>query len=114
MKRETTPIIGRPVATLIAGWSARCPVYDPSKAREGAVEPGETEVHRAFHDDLFPDTGNVAPPFSFSYHLVFEDVRIEQFQVDYPEDWPCPGPPRGRIPIYWEGARWRGSTGPIR
>ncbi len=45
------------------------------------MEPGETEVHRTFHDDLFPDTGNVPPPFSFSYHLVFEDVRIERYQL---------------------------------
>ena len=63
-------------------------IYDPSKSREGAVETGDIEVHLTFHDDLFPNTGNVPPPFSFFYHLVFEDVRIEQLQVDAPEDEP--------------------------
>jgi hypothetical protein len=57
-------------------------IYDPSHAAEGAVERGDLEVHLTFHDDLFPLTGNVPPPFSFFYHLVFEDVRIEILQGD--------------------------------
>lgn len=57
-------------------------IYDPGKAAEGAVEPGDLEAHLTFHDDLFPNTRNVPPPHSFFYHLVFEDVRIEIIQAD--------------------------------
>jgi hypothetical protein len=57
-------------------------IYNPSHAAEGAVEQGDLEVHLTFHDDLFPVTGNVPPPFSFFYHLVFEDVQIEILQGD--------------------------------
>ena len=60
-------------------------IYNPSRSREGAVEPGDLEVHLTFHDDMLPLTGNVPPHFSFFYHLVFEDVRIELVQGDEPE-----------------------------
>jgi hypothetical protein len=57
-------------------------IYNPSQAALGAVERGDIEVHLAFHDDLSPQTGNIPPPFSFFYHLLFEDVRIEILQAD--------------------------------
>ena len=57
-------------------------IYNPSKAGEGVVEPGDLEVHLVFHDDLFPVTTNIPPFFSFFYHLVFEEVQIEIVQAD--------------------------------
>lgn len=59
-------------------------VYDPSKAAEGATEPGDLEVHLVFHDERFPRTSSVPPLFSFFYHLVFEDVTIRIVQSDEP------------------------------
>jgi hypothetical protein len=57
-------------------------IYDPSRATEGVVETGDLEAHVTFHDDVFPNTDNLPAPFSFFYHLVFEDVRIEIVQAD--------------------------------
>jgi len=57
-------------------------IYNPSKGDEGAVEVGDIEAHLTFHDDVFPMTTSVPPMFSFFYHLVFEDVRIEIIQAD--------------------------------
>ncbi|RLE22970.1 MAG: hypothetical protein DRJ50_06880 [Actinobacteria bacterium] len=59
-------------------------IYDPSRGGEGAVEAGDIEAHLTFHDDAFPMTSSVPPLFSFFYHLVFEDVRIEIIQADGP------------------------------
>lgn len=59
-------------------------IYDPSKGDEGAIEVGDIEAHLTFHDDLFPMTTSVPPFFSFFYHLVFEDVRIEVIHADGP------------------------------
>ena len=57
-------------------------IYHPGKAKEGAVEPGDLEVHLTFHDERFPMTGNVPPLFSFFYHVVFEDVVITLVQAE--------------------------------
>ncbi|MCP3978670.1 MAG: hypothetical protein GY716_04965 [bacterium] len=57
-------------------------IYNPSRGSEGVTEPGDLEMHLTFHDDLLPVTTNVPPPFSFFYHIVFEDVRIEIVQAD--------------------------------
>lgn len=57
-------------------------IYDPSKGDQGAIEAGDIEAHLTFHDDVFPRTTNIPPLFSFFYHLVFEDVRIEIVQVE--------------------------------
>ena len=65
-------------------------IYNPSRAAEGVVEPGDLEVHLTFHDELFPNTGNVPPPFSFFYHVLFEDVKIEIVQADDREKTPPP------------------------
>ena len=59
-------------------------IYNPSRGDEGAVEVGDIEAHLTFHDDVFPMTTSVPPMFSFFYHLVFEDVRIEIVQADGP------------------------------
>jgi hypothetical protein len=56
-------------------------IYDPSRGDEGAVEVGDIEAHLTFHDDVFPITTSIPPLFSFFYHLVFEDVRIEILQA---------------------------------
>lgn len=57
-------------------------VYDPSKGNYGAVDPRDLEVHLVFHDERFPRVDNIPPIFSFFYHLVFEEVRIEIIQAD--------------------------------
>jgi hypothetical protein len=59
-------------------------IYNPSRGDDGAVEVGDIEAHLTFHDDVFPLTTSVPPLFSFFYHLVFEDVRIEIIQADGP------------------------------
>ena len=60
-------------------------IYDPSRAAEGALEPGDLEVHLTFHDDLFPRTSSLPPVYSFFYHILFEEVRIEIVQSDAQE-----------------------------
>jgi hypothetical protein len=57
-------------------------IYDPSRGDEGAVETGDIEAHLVFHDDAFPTTTSIPPLYSFFYHLVFEEVRIEILQSD--------------------------------
>jgi len=52
-------------------------IFNPRHASEGAVEPGDLEVHLVFHDDRFPYTSNVPNFFSFHYHVLFEEVTIE-------------------------------------
>lgn len=64
------------VRTLAGG------IYNPTHASEGAVEPGDVEAHLVFHDDLRPVTSNVPDLYSFFYHVVFEDVRIEIVQSE--------------------------------
>jgi hypothetical protein len=59
-------------------------IYNPSNGDEGAVEVGDIEAHLTFHDDVFPMTTSVPPIYSFFYHLVFEEVRIEIVQADGP------------------------------
>lgn len=59
------------VRTLFGG------IYNPMLQAEGIVEEGDLEVHLVFHDDQFPMTSNIPPLFSFFYHLVFEEVKIE-------------------------------------
>jgi len=65
-------------------------IYNPSAQDRGAVETGDLEVHLTFHDDAFPVTQNIPPIFSFFYHLVFEEVRIEIRQFE-PDQMPQPG-----------------------
>lgn len=44
----------------------------------GAVDYDDLEFHVVFHDAAGPSmTTNFPPPFSFFYHLVFEEVRVE-------------------------------------
>jgi len=50
------------------------PTIDPTN---GAVDYDDLEFHLVFHDAPGPLTDNFPPPFSFFYHLVFEDVRVE-------------------------------------
>ncbi len=59
-------------------------VYNPSQGGEGAVEVGDLEVHMTWHDDAFPMTTNIPPIFSFFYHVIFEEVRMEIVQADGP------------------------------
>ena len=59
-------------------------IYNPSRGGEGAVEVGDIEAHLTFHDDVFPMTTSIPPLFSFFYHVVFEEVRIEILQPEGP------------------------------
>lgn len=53
-------------------------IYDPSLQSQGDTQPEDLEFHLVFHDAPGPgSTGNFPPPFSFFYHLTFEDVEIE-------------------------------------
>jgi len=69
-------------------------IYSPREMANGAVEPGDLEVHLVFHDDIYPLTDNMPPLFSFFYHLLFEDVRIE---IVHQEQQPRPAPPVGPL-----------------
>jgi hypothetical protein len=71
-------------------------IYNPSHEAEGAVEPGDLEVHLVFHDDIFPRTTSLPPIYSFFYHLLFEEVKIEIVQSDAQER-PVPFSVEGRI-----------------
>lgn len=51
-------------------------IFDFSVADQGAVTPDDLEFHLVFHDAPGPATDNVPPPFSFFYHLTFEDVKM--------------------------------------
>ena len=56
------------------------PTVDPSN---GTVDYDDLEFHIVFHDAPGPEnTTNFPPPFSFFYHLVFEDVRVDIGQSD--------------------------------
>ena len=57
-------------------------VLGPDADLPAGIEAGDIEAHLTFHDDAFPMTANVPPLFSFFYHLVFEDVRIEVVHAD--------------------------------
>lgn len=51
------------------------PTVDPTN---GAVDNDDLEFHIVFHDAPGPQmTENFPPPFSFFYHLTFEDVQVE-------------------------------------
>lgn len=51
------------------------PTVDPSN---GAVDNDDLEFHVVFHDAPGPEmTDNFPPPFSFFYHVVFEEVTVE-------------------------------------
>ena len=52
-------------------------IFDFSVADQGAVTPDDLEFHLVFHDAPGPATDNVPPPFSFFYHLTFEDVKMK-------------------------------------
>lgn len=52
-------------------------IYNPSLSSVGAVDNSDIEFHLVFHDAPGPMTTNIPPPFSFFYHLTFEDVKIE-------------------------------------
>ena len=51
-------------------------IFDFSVADQGAVTPDDLEFHLVFHDAPGPATDNIPPPFSFFYHLTFEDVEL--------------------------------------
>lgn len=53
--------------------------FDPTvDASNGAVDNDDLEFHLVFHDAPGPEmTANFPPPFSFFYHLVFEEVTVE-------------------------------------
>jgi hypothetical protein len=65
-------------------------IYNPGSQDQGAVETGDLEVHLTFHDDAFPVTQNIPPIFSFFYHLVFEEVRVDIRHIE-PDQMPQPG-----------------------
>ncbi len=53
-------------------------IYDFSQAGNGAVDQNDVEFHLVFHDAPGPNqTANLPPPFSFFYHLTFENVKIK-------------------------------------
>ncbi len=49
----------------------------PLTPADGVTDWDDMEVHFTWHDAPTPMTGNIPPPFSFFYHLVFEDVAFE-------------------------------------
>lgn len=51
--------------------------YNPMLSNSGDVDNDDLEVHLVFHDAPGPMVGNFPPPFSFFYHLTFEDVEVE-------------------------------------
>ena len=53
-------------------------VYNPDLQGEaGDIDANDLEFHLVFHDAPGPETGNVPAPFSFFYHLTFEEVKVE-------------------------------------
>lgn len=52
--------------------------YNPQLSGNGDTQPDDMEVHLVFHDAPGPDPvdGNFPPPFSFFYHVMFEEVDI--------------------------------------
>lgn len=56
-------------------------IYNPSKAANGAIDHNDLEFHLVFHDAPGASkTTSVPPPFSFFYHITFEDVKIKIHQ----------------------------------
>ena len=53
-------------------------IFNPMvNSANGAVDYTDMEFHLVFHDAPGPEmTDNFPPPFSFFYHLTFEDVRM--------------------------------------
>jgi hypothetical protein len=52
-------------------------IFDPTvNPGNGAVDPDDMEFHLVFHDAPGPATNNFPPPFSFFYHLTFEDLQL--------------------------------------
>lgn len=56
--------------------------YSPMNPADGYVDPDDVEVHLVFHTPAGPYPGptNFPPPYSFFYHIQFEDVEIEATQ----------------------------------
>lgn len=55
-------------------------IFSPMTPEDGAVDNDDLELHVVFHDapgPVVPVPGNFPPPFSFFYHLTFEDVTID-------------------------------------
>lgn len=54
-------------------------VYNPQLADRSDTQPGDREVHVDFHDAPGPGMveRNFPPPFSFFYHVTFEDVSVQ-------------------------------------
>ncbi|HBY96286.1 MAG: hypothetical protein M5U01_22080 [Ardenticatenaceae bacterium] len=54
-------------------------IYSPALQSAGDTQPDDREVHLVFHDAPGPTLveGNFPPPFSFFYHVLFEDVDVE-------------------------------------
>jgi len=58
-------------------------IFDPTvNPDNGAVDHDDLEFHLVFHDAPGPMTDNFPPPFSFFYHLTFEDVSVSVTQSD--------------------------------
>jgi hypothetical protein len=59
-------------------------IFEPGPAAgDGYVDYDDLEFHLVFHDAPEPNVeGNFPPPFSFFYHLTFEDVRLSVKQND--------------------------------
>lgn len=58
-------------------------IYNPMKADNGVVDNDDMEFHLVFEDAPGPMmTGNFPPPFSFFYHLTFEDVKLDIVQAE--------------------------------
>jgi hypothetical protein len=51
--------------------------FSAASPADGSVDYDDLEFHLVFHDAPEPNVeGNFPPPFSFFYHLTFEDVRL--------------------------------------
>jgi len=52
-------------------------IFTAADPADGSVDYDDLEFHLVFHDAAEPEVeGNFPPPFSFFYHLTFEDVRL--------------------------------------
>ena len=64
-------------------WTVDGDIFDPTvDPSNGAVDYDDLEFHLVFHDAPGPITSNFPPPFSFFYHLTFEDISITITQSD--------------------------------
>lgn len=58
-------------------------IFSPGTPENGAVDYDDLELHVVFHDAMGPMVpGNFPPPFSFFYHLTFEDVTLDIRHID--------------------------------